>query len=92
MKYRVLIPPTVAATVRHLHPALKQKIKEAMRLIEGNPFTGKPLRGKLLGLMSFRATHYRIVYRIVPQGRRIEVIDIGPRKAIYEKLFTNFGH
>lgn len=37
--------------------------------------------------MSFRATHYRIVYRIARGGRRIDVVDIGPRKTIYEKIF-----
>lgn len=87
MKFRVAIPPNVASSLRHLHPAVKAKIKEALRLIEDDPHVGKPLKGKLAGLMSFRATHYRIVYRIAREGRRIEVVDIGPRKTIYEKIF-----
>lgn len=86
MKWRASIPPNVVANLAHLHPLLKRKIKEVLRLIEDNPHAGKPLRGKLLGFMSFRATRYRIVSRIAPEKFLIEVIDIGPRKSIYEKL------
>jgi len=85
--FHISIPPLVEASLKHIHPQLKQKIKAALKLIEENPYFGRPLRGKLAGLMSFRATHYRIVYRIVLQKRRIEIVDIGPRKTIYEKLF-----
>ena len=87
MIFHVSIPPLAEASLQHLHTQLKQKIKAALTLIEENPYLGKPLRGKLAGLMSFRATHYRIVYRVALQRRRIEVVDIGPRKTIYEKLF-----
>lgn len=88
MKYRVAIPPNIAASVSHLHPILKGKIKEVLKLIEENPYAGKSLRGELSGLMSFRASQYRIVYRVVLEERRVEVIDIGPRKVIYERLFN----
>ena len=87
MKFRVSIPPMVEASLKNLHPELKNKIKEALLAIEKEPYMGKPLQGKLSGLRSFRAMHYRIVYQIVLQNRSIEVIDIGPRKAIYERIF-----
>lgn len=86
MKYRVSIPPNVESTVRHLHPAVKGKIREALRTIEENPYAGKGLKGKLTGLMSLKAVHYRIVYRIAHGTRRIEVVDIGPRSTIYERI------
>ncbi len=88
MKCSVVLPPSVEASLKHLHPALKQKIKAALKTIEEEPYIGKPLQGKLTGLMSFRATHYRIVYQILAGKRKIEVVDIGPRKGIYEKLFN----
>lgn len=87
MTYFLAIPPTVELSLKNLHPGLKAKIKEALKAIQKNPHFGKPLKGKLVGLMSFRATHYRIVYRLAFQERRIEIVDIGPRKSIYEKLF-----
>ena len=87
-KFSVVIPPSVESSLKHLHPGLKQKIKLALGLIETNPHIGKPLQGKLFGLLSFRATHYRIVYRVVLKNNHIEVVDIGPRKIIYEKLFN----
>jgi mRNA-degrading endonuclease RelE of RelBE toxin-antitoxin system len=83
-----VVPPLVIKSLTHLHPALKGKIRDALGSIEENPYLGKPLQGKLFGLMSFRATYYRIIYRIVLQGKRIEVMDIGPRKTIYEKIFN----
>lgn len=88
MPHFVAIPPAVEASLKHLHPALKQKIKAALKLIEENPYTGKSLKGRLAGLMSFRATYYRIVYQIISEKRRVEVVDIGPRKGIYEKLLN----
>ena len=87
MKYRVAIPPRVENALRHLHPAMKGKIKDALRMIEHDPSAGRPLRGKLAGLMSFRATHYRIIYRVARESRRIEAVDIGPKKSIYGKGF-----
>lgn len=88
MTFRVFMPPLVEDSLRHLHLALKKKIKEALKLIEDDPYLGKPLKGKLTGLDSFRATHYRIVYRIVLENHRIEIVDIGSRKSIYEKIFN----
>ena len=87
MRYHVAVPPQVEMSVKHLHPGLKKKIKEALKLLEENPHTGKPLQGKLAGLMSFRATYYRIVYRVVLRKKWIEIVDIGPRKTIYERFF-----
>jgi len=88
MKYSVLLPLCVEASLKQLHPALKQKIKAALKAIEEEPYLGKPLQGKLTGLMSFRATHYRVVYQVLSSKHKIEVVDIGPRKNIYEKLFN----
>lgn len=78
----------VGRSLRHLHPQLKGKIRAALDMIEEDPYLGKTLQGRLAGLRSFRATHYRIVYRVILQGRRIEVVDIGPRKTIYERIFN----
>lgn len=88
IRYRVVIPPQIELSVRHIHPVLKKKIKEGLGLLEEEPYSGKPLQGRLLGLMSFRVTYYRIVYIINLQKKLIEVVDIGPRKTIYEKLFN----
>lgn len=88
MNLRISIPPLVAASLKHLHPALKRKIKEALHTIGENPYLGKSLQGNLAGLRSFRATHYRIVYQIASHERLIQIVDIGPRKTIYERLFN----
>lgn len=85
-RYTVKIPPEVETEIRHLHPALKSKIHKALDEIEGEPFLGKPLRGVLKGLWSYRVSHYRIVYEIRRDKVLVEVIDIAERKIIYEQV------
>ena len=68
--------------MRHLHPAIKQKVRSALTEIIENPCCGKALRGELQGMRSFRVSKFRIIYRSVAQV--IEVITLGPKRSIYE--------
>lgn len=47
-----------------------------------DPFRGKPLRGNLLGIWSWRYSKYRILYRITEEKVEIFIIDVGLRKNI----------
>ena len=85
---RVLrVPDPVAAVLRKLHPTIKSHIRSGLRTILENPNAGKALRDELQGLRSYRVKRYRIVYRIEPEKRRIEIVAVGPRRAIYEETF-----
>ena len=85
-KYRLRIPPEIVSFIRHLHPQIKARIRRALEEIELNPFLGKPLKGELGGLYSYRATYYRIVYQIKHSEILIEVVDIAERKIVYERV------
>ena len=50
------------------------------------PTAGKPLRGDLSGLWTFRVGRFRIVYRH-PPGRIVEIVALGPRRTIYAETF-----
>ena len=67
--------------IRHLHPAIKQKIRLALAEIIAHPSCGKALRGELQGMRSFRVSKFRIIYRAGAQV--IEAIALGPRRSIY---------
>ena len=86
MKYHVLIPPLVEKTLSRFPPLLKGRIRAALEAIQEDPNLGKPLKEELRGLWSYRVNRYRIVYRIVHDRIEIQIIDIGPRAMIYEKV------
>ncbi len=84
--YLLRVPDDVAVLLRGLHPSLKQKIKGALRALQQDPRSGKPLREELEGLRSYRVSRFRIVYRVADKTS-IEIIAVGPRKNIYEETF-----
>ena len=84
--YKLLIPDGVAGLIRGMHPELKKKIKASLKTIFGNPYCGKALKNELAGLRSFKASRFRIIYRVA-EGNIIEAVAIGPRKYIYEETF-----
>jgi mRNA interferase RelE/StbE len=85
-KCRVQIPPSLSKSLRHLHPELKAKLKNALKTLEVDPFLGKPLKEKLTGLYSYRVTHYRIIYEIRQKEVVVAVIEIAERKIVYEEV------
>ena len=82
-QYRLKMTDETRDLIRHLHPAIKQKVRVALAEIVENPNCGKPLRGELQGLRSLRVSKCRLIYRAVAQV--IEVIALGPRRSIYEE-------
>lgn len=61
----------------------RAKLKQALRDLEWDPLSGKPLRRKLQGLRSIRlGGEKRLVYRLLKhEGEEIvEVLAIGPRR------------
>jgi mRNA interferase RelE/StbE len=82
-QYKLKMTDETRELIRHLHPAIKQKVRVALAEILGDPSCGKTLRGELQGLRSFRVRQLRIIYRAVAQV--IEVVALGPRRSIYEE-------
>ena len=81
---RLRIPHEVAALVRGLHPALKRKVRAALRTILDDPYAGKALRNELRGLRSYRVGRFRIIYRL---RRDVELVAFGPRDSIYVETY-----
>jgi mRNA interferase RelE/StbE len=82
-QYKLKMTDEMRELIRHLHPAVKQKVRVALAEILENPGCGKILRGELQGLRSLRVSKFRIIYRAVAQV--VEAIALGPRHSIYEE-------
>jgi mRNA interferase RelE/StbE len=82
-QYKLKMTDETRELIRHLHPAMKQKVRVALAEILGDPSCGKAWRGELQGLRSLRVSKFRINYRAVAQV--IEVVALGPRRSIYEE-------
>jgi mRNA interferase RelE/StbE len=82
-QYKLKMTDETRDLIRHLHPAIKQKVRVALAEILGDPSRSKALRGELQGLRSFRVSKFRIIYRVMAQV--IEVVALGPRRSIYEE-------
>lgn len=81
-KYRLILPNDVASLMKKLHPDIKKNIKQALKEILEDPYSGKPLQDELKGLITFRVNKFRIVYRM--EGKTIQIVAVGPRAVIYE--------
>ncbi|MFT5208251.1 MAG: mRNA interferase RelE/StbE [Candidatus Omnitrophota bacterium] len=86
MKYTVIIPPDVFKVIQVLSPTLKKQIRAALDSIEEDPYQGKALKDKLKGLFSFRVSRYRIIYKVIRNKVQIQIIDIGHRANIYQRI------
>jgi len=85
-RYRFRAAQSLIQLIRSLHPDLRRKVRAGIDAIREDPSAGKELRDDLGGLRSLRVGRFRIIYRIA--GRRvIELIDVGPRRTIYEETF-----
>ena len=87
IRYRLKVTDGTANLIRGLHPKIKPTIKAALEMIAKDSFSGKALKDDLKGLHSFRVKRYRIVYRVLPKQKLLEIVTIGPRKNIYIETF-----
>jgi mRNA interferase RelE/StbE len=84
--YRPDIPQHVAEIVRHLPPDVKRSVKQALRSLSADPFSGAPLMRELSGLWRFKVRRFRIIYEPDRKSRVIRIFAVGHRREIYEEL------
>ena len=84
--YRPDIPPHVAEIIRHLPPDVKRSVKQALRSLSTDPFSGAPLMRELSGLWRFKVRRFRIIYELDRKARIIRIFAIGHRREVYEDL------
>jgi len=82
--FRLDIPPHVADRIRSFPPAVKESVKQTLRLLSRDPGAGDPLRRELEGYWRYRVRRYRVVYQ--PVRRVVRIVAVGHRRTIYEEL------
>lgn len=81
---KTILSPKAGKQLLKLSPSDGLKVTKKLRALEGNPFAGKPLTGKLKGFYTLRAWPYRVVYQIFKE-RKIALIDtIEHRQGVYK--------
>ena len=83
--YQVQITARAARDLQRLPEKIATACVEFIfgRLVENPLRVGKPLREELVGLRSARRGDYRVVYAIIEDSRRIEVMHIARRSDVY---------
>ena len=69
--------------LKKLPAYVKARVLLAIEELVSNPFAGIRLRGELDGLLRWRTGDYRIVYKMDEEKRLVVLLDVGPRRAIY---------
>jgi mRNA-degrading endonuclease RelE of RelBE toxin-antitoxin system len=83
---KLVIPPGVADTIRHLPPSLKRGVRQAIRTIAETPDSGEPLQRELAAYLKYKVRRFRIVYVIDRRRRMLRIMAVGPRSTIYEEV------
>jgi mRNA interferase RelE/StbE len=83
--WRLVVAPSAERSLTRLPEKVTPAIVEFMvgPLLENPHRVGKPLVRELAGYMAARRGAYRIVYRIVEETSRVEVVRIDHRSSVY---------
>ena len=92
MAWQLRIAPAAAETIAHLPPAVKQDVKQALRILNSDPHAGEPLERELKGLWKYRTRSFRIVYRMITDHHVIQIVAVGHRRTIYDVVLQQRLH
>jgi len=84
MKYNLILSSKFDKEFSHLDKKLQDRVVEGLKEIKENPYEGKPLKGRLKEMLSWRVGKYRILYQIQGNKLIIIVINIEHRKHVYK--------
>ena len=86
-KWEIFFKPRASDEFKALSEIVQKRIAEKMRffvLTEHLLKFAKPLKDKKLGDFRFRVGDYRIIFSIIHGGKKIVVLKIGKRDAVYK--------
>ena len=66
--------------------AQKRSVKQAVRSLSLNPFSGEPLLRELTGLWKYKVRGFRLIYEVDRKARLIRIFAFGHRREVYEEL------
>lgn len=81
--YRVSISPKARNQLKKLKQHYKIALARVIEDLKDDPYLGKPLGIDLIGKYSYKVGVFRIIYKINPQDKTIQIITAGHRSTIY---------
>lgn len=84
MRWRARYTPEASSVIRTMHPEIKRRVREGIRMLVENPLLGHELHLELSGFRSFRIGGYRVIYQVNDAGHTIDVYHAGRRRDVYE--------
>ena len=81
------LAPKARASLKELtrDASLYRRIVNALEKLGKEPTTGKPLKGPLQGIRSYRVGAYRILYEVLADVLVVYVVDIRHRSVAYRR-------
>jgi len=67
-------------------PVVKKAFKLIERVVAKDPYSGKALKGRYIGLYSYRFSDYCIVYEIKKKQLIVVILRVRHRKNVYDGL------
>lgn len=83
MAYRVVLPKSAQKDLDRLEEKQKQRIMDALFVLQDNPLIGKKLQGSYVGMRSYAVWPYRIVCQIMQPERIVLIVRVGHRQGVY---------
>ena len=85
--YKIVFDKKVLKDLKKIDKTEQIKIlTEIENKLSVNPYIGKKLVGKLSDFYRYRVGNYRVIYLIYEKIIEIEIVKIGHRKDIYNKI------
>ena len=83
MSFSIQIKGSAARELQTLAKPDRIRIIKAIDLLAENPFSGKALKGRLRGLRSLRARHFRVLYEVHKNALIVLVISVAHQSGVY---------
>jgi mRNA interferase RelE/StbE len=80
---RVAFSRAARAQIASLDVRVADAVLNAVTTLEGDPASGKRLRGRLEGLWSLRIGSYRLIYEVRDVGRTVRIVVVLHRRVAY---------
>lgn len=88
--YTLYASPVSKRSLKKLSPPVRTHLKKEIQELATNPLKGKKLEGAYRFLRClktrYKATDYRVAYRVHSDAKEIDIIYVSTRENFYEEL------
>jgi len=85
--FKIVLHRKAVKELNSLSPSIENRVREAIKEIKINPFSGdvKPVKG-LRGVFRRRIGNYRIIFTVSFEENIVVILRISPREKAYENI------